>query len=1441
MTINGLVDDGSAAAPGTGTVRLTSSGNIVESTGTLTAGTLTGSAIGSATLTGTNLVSTLGNFTAAGFNFVDGRALAVAGLVNGGTSATIDTGANALTIATGAEVRATSNILLNSGLMTINGLVDDGSAVAPGTGTVTLNSSGNVVESTGTLTAGTLTGSAIGSATLTGTNLVSTLGNFSASGFNFVDGRALAVAGLVNGGTSATIDTGANALTIATGGEVRATGNILLNSGLMTINGLVDDGSAVAPGTGTVTLNSSGNIVESTGTLTAGTLTGSAIGSATLTGTNLVSTLGNFTAAGLNFVDGRALAVAGLVNGGTSATIDTGANALTIATGGEVRATSKILLNSGLMTINGLVDDGSAVAPGTGTVTLNSSGNIVESTGTLTAGTLTGSAVGSATLTGTNLVSTLGNFTAAGFNFVDGRALAVTGLVNGGTSATIDTGANALTIATGGEVRATSNVLLNSGLMTINGLVDDGSAAAPGTGTVKLNSSGNIVESTGTLTAGTLTGSAIGSATLTGTNAISNLATFNDAGSAFTLNDATALTQTGTLTAATASITNSNASTQAIAINGAVNTALGTVLTASAGGIALAGNLGVGSLTLNAAKGVSQTSGTITTDLLQSGTGVTGNVTLNQSGNAIGTLSNFAVSSGNFSLTDAIAITQIGTLSANSGSIAITDNSNASAAITANGVISAGTNLALQAPNGGLVINGAVSGGTGVNFVASGAGITEASGATIATPQLTGSLTGTGAISLVGTGNNISGVGNLSAPGGTITLVDTVDPNVNGIVTANAITLTETGPSGITITGTLSGTNSVSLNTAGGGVRESSGRIITSNFSSGTGITGDATLTGANNQIGTLGSLAVNAGALRLNDAQSLTLSGPVSASNGATLNVVGNLTVAGSLSSPGQVVTLASTGALNQTGGAITAGVLNASGSTISLGQSNLVANLGTVASAGAIIFRDGQSFSAAGPIFGSSVTVLSSSGIVFGNNVTTSGVFDVSTTSGSVIQSGGTISALTLQSSSGIAGDLSLNSAGNRIANLGSMSTGGAFSLNDATGLNVIGPVSTGGAGRVSAGGPIVLAGNWTGPSLDLATSAGGVSQTSGILTVGTLSAANGINGPASFTSGGNRIASLGSTTVAGGNLTVVDNVDLAVTGSVVAPNISITTPGSLTLLGAINTGTLALSVGGTIVRPTGAGNLTVGLLTGNANTLANFGKSANVTQLGSFSVSTGTLSLDNAQPLTITGPLSADYIGITATGLLTISGTVNTVGLPASTQLASPTPLDPGTYFAVRADTTGNAAINQIGTLTIQSAGRSQTPTVRFFLPTTGGKITIDNTQGTSTNLVLSTGNGGTATGNVNIGGLIVSGTGGSASLAGTVRSSTGPEAARLAQIQPVPNTTYRLNACPIASVNCVLIPLGVLPSANPLRDFVLDTGRYNSDDDDVALPDISSRDY
>ena len=76
----------------------------------------------------------------------------------------------------------------------------------------------------------------------------------------------------------------------------------------------------------------------------------------------------------------------------------------------------------------------------------NSGGNISQTTGAITTGTLTGSSTGSTTLTGTNLIGTLGGFGAAGLTLSDGQTLTVTGPVTGGASTSLTTAAGNLAI-----------------------------------------------------------------------------------------------------------------------------------------------------------------------------------------------------------------------------------------------------------------------------------------------------------------------------------------------------------------------------------------------------------------------------------------------------------------------------------------------------------------------------------------------------------------------------------------------------------------------------------------------------------------------------------------------------------------------------------------------------------------------------------------------------------------------------------------------------------------------------------------------------------------------------------------------------------------------------------------------------------------------------------
>lgn len=413
---------------GSGVVDLVSTGGISESggTGSIIAGTLTGSSVGGAFFDGPgNSITTLGNFsnaTSSNFVLTDAHALTISG--------TLDNQVGNTTLTT---TGAGSNLVI-SGTIKANGH------------TLTTTSSGTIDESAGTLTAATIMGSSVGGGTFTGTNLIGTVNGFTntgASGFSFKDGTALDVTG--------NIDAGTGALTLVTTGA--STNGITLGANLI---------AGAATGTQTVTLTSAGAITETTGTITADKLTGSSVGATTLNKINDVGTLAGFSAgAGFFFTDDPALTV--------SADINSGTGDLTLTTTGA--STNGIILNANLI---------AGAASGAQTVTLTSAGAIVQTAGTITAATLTGSSVGGTTLNDANQIATLNGFTntsSGNFSFVDAHALMVSNTIDnqvGNISLTATGGGNSLTVDT-----------------TVNA----------GANTASFNAAGDFVQNDGTLEA----------------------------------------------------------------------------------------------------------------------------------------------------------------------------------------------------------------------------------------------------------------------------------------------------------------------------------------------------------------------------------------------------------------------------------------------------------------------------------------------------------------------------------------------------------------------------------------------------------------------------------------------------------------------------------------------------------------------------------------------------------------------------------------------------------------------------------------------------------------------------------------------------------------------------------------------------------------------------
>ncbi|MGB3838351.1 MAG: hypothetical protein WA930_04510, partial [Rhodanobacter sp.] len=680
------------------TTTLTSAGAITEGAGgAITAGTLTGSSVGSTTLNGANVVGALGAFTTGGnFSFNNTQTLTV----NNAPSANGGAGNLALTT-TGAS----SDLILASNLVG---------------NTVTLSAGRNINQTAGAITATTLTGSSVGSTTLNGANLIGTLGSFTAAGFNLTNAQALAVNGSVNGGASTSLTTtagdlainglvkgatttlvSAGAITEGAGGSITAnllTGHSIGNTTLdgnnhinilggfsadfsltngqtLTVEGPLDGGPVVALTTtagdliingtvtgATTTLTSAGAIIEGThGVITADNLTGSSAGSTSLLGANQVAALGAFVSGGdFAFNTIRTLTV----NDAPSA--NGGAGDLTLTASG---ANSDLILAS---TLTG------------NTVTLGAGRNINQTAGAIHANTLTGSSVGSTALGGANHIGTLGNFTAANFALTNAQALAVTGSVDGGASTTLKT---------------------TSGNLAINGTVK-------GT-TTTLASAGAITEGAGgSIVAGMLTGSSAGATTLNGANRIGTLGGFTAA--SFALTNAQTLAVSGTLDGGAS--TSLKTTSGDLAINGPVK---GTATSLTSAGAITEGAAGV------------ITAGTLT------GSSV-GATTLNGA-NQIGTLGSFTAA--NFALTSAQAL-------------------------TVDGPLDGGASTSLKTTSGDLAINGSVK-GTATSLTSAGT-ISEGASGIITAGTLSGSAVGPTVLGSAGSPNKnmVDTLGNFTSLAG---------------------------------------------------------------------------------------------------------------------------------------------------------------------------------------------------------------------------------------------------------------------------------------------------------------------------------------------------------------------------------------------------------------------------------------------------------------------------------------------------------------------------------------------------------------------------------------------------------------------------------------------------------------------------------------------------
>jgi hypothetical protein len=1341
LTVTGTV------SLGFGVLTLTSTGAISGNGATITAGTLTGSSAGGATFdNASNAIGSLGPFsdTASGnVTVADGEALTVTGAVSVGTgtltlasagaisgnAATITAGTLTGSSAGGASFDNSSNAIATFGPFsdTADGNVTlaDGRAltvtgtVSLGSGTLTLASTGAISGDGATITAGALTGSSVGGASFNNTsNAIGTFGPFSDSAngdITLADGRPLTVTGAVSlgsgvltltstgaiSGNGATITAGTLTGSSAGGASFDNLSNAIGTFGPFSdpLNGdvTVADSQAftvtgtVSLGTGTLTLISTGAISGDSATITAGTLTGSSVGGATFGDVaNAIRTFGPFADTGdgsVRLADSRSLTVTGAVNigAGTLTLTSTGtiaANGATITaaslTGSSVggatfdNASNAIGAFGAFSNAGGgdvAVADGEtltvtgAVSIGAGTLTLASSGAIEANGATITAGILTGSSAGGASFNNpANAIATFGSFadtTNGAVTLADGRALTVAGTVSNGTGvltlistgaisgngATITTGTLTGSSAGGASFDNASNAIgtFGSFVDSANGnvtvadsqnLVVTGTVSL-GTGRLTLSSVGTIAADTATITAGTLTGSSAGGASFNdASNAIATFGPFADtAGGNVTLADGRGLTVTGVVNIGTGTLT--LASTGAIAGNGATITA-GTLTGSSAGGASF-NNL---ANAIGAFGPFSDSSnGNVTVADSQSLT-VTGAVNI-----GTGTLT---LASAGTIAADTATITT-GTLTGSStGGASFNDASNAIA--TFGPFIDSANGHVTVADGQSLTVTGAVNIGTGTLTLAS-AGTIAADTATITAGTLTGSSAG--GASFNDASNAIGTFGSfIDSTNGHVTVAD---------------------GQGLTVTGTVNiGTGTLTL--ASAGTIGADTATITAAILTGSSV-GGASFDNAANAIGTFGPFSNTAGGdITLADSQSLTVTGTFS---------LGTATL-----------TLASAGTISADTATITAGTLTGSsaGGASFNNPANAIATFGPFAdtAGGNVTLADGRGLTVTGGVnIGTGALTLATAGTIAGN--------------------GATITAGTLTGSS--VGGASFDNAANAIGTFGGFSATGNVTVADGQSLTVTGAISTG-------TGTLTLV------------SAGTIAADTATITVGGLIGSS--VGGASFNNPANAIATFGPfADSANGNVTLADRRGLTLTGAV-----------------NIGTGALTLASAGAI-----AGNgatITAGTLTGSSTGGASFNNGANaIGTLGPFSdTANGGVTVADGQSLTVTGAIS------TGTGTLTLvsAGTISadtatiTVGGLIGSSVGGASFNDPANAIATFgpfADTAGgNVTVADgrsltvtgaisigTGTLTLASAGTIAANTARITAGTltgsSAGGASFDNT--------------------------------------------------------------------------------------------------------------------
>ena len=1259
---NGITLTGDLSSAAGQIATLVSAAGIDQTSGSITADELTGSSVGDTSLTGgNNQILTLEAFQATGnFSLTDARALTVSGAdvsTLGFTGVTAGEGGTAgnLTLTT---TGVNSNLTLASNLNASSGNAQ----------IVTLVSSGTINQTGGAITADELTGSSVGDTTLArSNNSVGTLEAFQAGGnLGLFDASSLTVAG---------DDVSTLGFTGVTAGYGNTTGNLTLKTtGDLTLDGNVTARSGNAQ---IVTLVSSGAIDQTGGALTADELTGSSVGDTTLTQSgNFVLGLEAFQAGG-NF---------SLTEGTTVLTVygtDVSSLGFTGVTAGYGNTAGDVTLKSSIAPI---ILDGNLTAPDT--VDLEAVGEISQTGGIITANTLTGSVNGGpALLNDGNLITTLGDFSSVGeLQFTNAQALTVAGTVS----------------VNGGVL----NLTTTSGDLTVTGTL----SSSAGGGPIILTSAGKIDESAGTISGPDLLGSSNQDAILTGDNSIGILTGFtvNNSGN-FTLLDNSPLIIGGV--SAPGNIFIGMAAGEGITTAGALASTGNGLVSLQTDALTIGAGTTFAGSTFEYAPTTADT--TVT---LGSGAANFSNATLNVDTVRIGAVTepgatNFTTTAGaitvaddqdfggvnvDFETTGAVtgtagAITDVGQLTGNAASVALSDTSNS---INSLGNFSTTGDFTL-ADSTNLSIAGALNAGTHtVDLEITGTLDENGSAGTITAGELTGN---SGSATLNGA-NDVPTLGDFNTHNGNFTLDDMVALSITGALNAGTgtvdlelgtLTVDEDNGAGAITAGTLTG-NSGAATLTGANAIGSLGDYNTHNGDFTLDNTVNLSITGTLNagtatvdleqgtntvdeDAGTgvieAAELTGNSGAATLTGANVIPVLGDYDSHNGGfTLDDTVNLSIQGTLNAGTDQVDLElGSNTLDENGGtgAIDAAVLTGQAGSVTLDSSNNAI--------GAI-----NGFTAGGDL-----TLVNDEAMTITGTLDVSGyTLTLTDTGGGIDASAGVIEAATLTGST--TGDALFTDASNAIGTLaGFTNTGGAFSLTDSVPLTITGTL------------------NATGQTVTLIDSTGGIDASAGIIEAATLTGSAG--GDALFTDASNAIGTLAGFTDPTAAFSLTDSVALTITGTL--------DPTTVTL---VDTGGGIDASGGAIIADTLTGSTAGDAIITNAGNA--------IGTLADFTNTSGDFSLADSTALTITGTLNAT--GHTVTLNNTGGGIDASAGVIEANELT-------GSSAGQALFTDASNAVNTLGSFSNTSGQFSLTDTaaltVTGTLDATGQALTFTDTGG------------------------------------------------------------------------------------------------------------------